>query len=368
MVRYAKILPLIFLLEACIDRYDLPDKLYVAQLVVSGAITNEAGPYEVRLAHSSPNDTIYTPPIVNATVILHDDAGESEQLVQGDHAGSYVTQHVRGVVGRKYWLTITIRDDEYYTDPQELLPPGEIDGLSYEFIQNALNRADPVKPHHAIDLLIDSRGVEGYPNLYRWRWRTIHEMRTYPENRTRIETRPCVAPPGFPCPPLIVPDIPPCAFALANDGATCSCCRCWYERKSEVVALSDNRSINAIDFKQAIGRLAVDDYFFIRSYIEVTQMSVTEEAYRFWDLVRRQQQANGSLFQPNNFPIRGNVKSRSDSKFVSLGYFGVYGMTKKSIFINRFDFPVSLDPPGIIFETCHGTYPGATYEMPEFWN
>lgn len=366
MVRYAKILPLIFLLDACIERYELPEGLYVPQLVVSGAITNEPGPYEIQLSLSSKNDTLYIPPVRNAIVVIHDDTGTEERL-KSSEPGRYITQNIQGVVGRKYWLTIKIEEQEYFTQPQELYPAGEIDSLYYVFLQNVINRSDPIKPHHALDLMIKSHGVDGYPNLFRWKWRTIHEMRTYPEYRTRFEPRSCSSPPDFPCPPLIVPDPPRCAFESANDGAPCSCCRCWFERNSEIVAVSNNRSINSIDFKQLLARLPADDYFFIRTFVEVSQLSMGNEAHKFWDLIKRQQDANGSLFQPNNFAIRGNVKSRTETNLVALGFFGVYGITKKSIFINPRDFPARLQPPGIITETCAGTYPGSSYEMPDFW-
>jgi hypothetical protein len=367
MTRYAKILPFIFLLDACIERYDLPDNMYTATLVVSGSITNQPGPYLVQLSMSSKPDTAYTPPVNEAVVMMHDNMGQSEQL-RNDGAGRYITQSIRGVVGRKYWLTISVGEEEYFTEPQELYPPGEIDKLHYAFLENAINQSDPIKPHHAIDLMIDSRGVDGYPNLFRWRLSTTHEMRTYPDLRTKELPRSCIGPPDFPCPPLIVPDVPKCAFAFANDGAACSCCRCWFTRKSELVSISNNRAVDGNVFRGTqIARVAADDYFFIRTFVEVEQLSLSEEGYKFWDLVKRQQEANGSLFQPNNFPIKGNIKSSNPDKKTPLGYFGVYGITRKSIFINPFDFPIYLEPPGIITETCAGIYPGASYEMPAFW-
>ncbi len=367
MFKYAKILPLIFLLDACIETYDLPDRLYSAQLVINGAITDEPGPYTVQLSMSSKIDTTYKPPVFGALVMIHDNTGESERLMHIG-GGRYTSKSIRGIVGRKYWLTISTGEKEYYTEPQELLPSGEIDSLYYHFEQNVINLDDPLKPHHAIDLTIDSRGVDGYPNLFRWKWRAIHEMRTYPHLRTREEPRSCSGPPDFPCPPLIVPDIPKCAHADANDGAPCSCCRCWFERRSEIVSLSNNRAVDGNDFRgQQVARLAADDFFFIRTFVEVHQMSMSEEGYKFWDLVKRQQEANGSLFQPNNFHIPGNVRSRSEDVEAPLGFFGVYGVTKKSMFIRNFDFPIYLEPPGIIPETCAGKYPGASYEIPDFW-
>lgn len=369
MTKYAKILPLIFLLESCIEAYDLPDELYVSRLVVSGMITNEPGPYEVTLSMSSKIDSVNsTPfPITNATVTIHDDAGTSERLGHFWN-GRYMTNRIQGVVGRKYWLTLAINEDTYYTDPQELLPPGEIDSVYYLFRENAINQSDPSKPQHALDFMINSRGTDGYPNLFRWTWRAIHEMRTHPELRTREIPRSCASV-YMPCPPLVVPDIPPCASEAGQfQTVQCSCCKCWYERKSEISSVSNNRLIDGIEFKnELMARVPASDYFFIRTFLEVKQVSVTDVAHKFWSLVRSQQDANGSIFQPNNFPIPGNIKSVSEGAKPLLGFFGVYGVAKKSIFINPHDFPLYLEPPGIIPQTCASKYPGASYVKPDFW-
>lgn len=361
MTKFAKLFPLIFLLDACIERYDLPQDLYVSNLVVDGAITNEAGPYHIQLSTSSKLDSINTPPVFGATVTIHDNTGTSEELVETGK-GRYSTQDIQGVIGRQYWITVQVGEQLYYTEPQQLFPPGYIDSLYYQFLQNSINLSDPIKPHHAIEVMVDSRGVEGYPNLLRWRWRSIHELLTHPQLRTREEPRNCSGPPDFPCPPLIVPNAPPCS------APPCECCRCWYERKSEISSVSNNRAVDGINFKgQQIARVAADDYFFIRTFIEVHQMSLSEEGYKFWDLVKRQQDGNENLFQPNTFSIPGNVKAMDPTALPVLGFFGVYGVAKKSMFVNPFDFPLYLEPPGIITETCRGTYPGASYEKPDFW-
>ena len=68
--------------NSCIDEYWPELDKYENLLVVDGYISNEPGPYEVKLSLSSKVDQLTTNPVPNATVIIMDDQGVSEVLTE----------------------------------------------------------------------------------------------------------------------------------------------------------------------------------------------------------------------------------------------------------------------------------------------
>lgn len=92
---------------------DLNYKDNQSNIVIEGNITNEAGPYFVKITRSiSLSATGTYPTIDNALVRINDDAGNSETLTpQGN--GVYQTNTLTGVEGRTYTLTVKAENQTY---------------------------------------------------------------------------------------------------------------------------------------------------------------------------------------------------------------------------------------------------------------
>lgn len=102
-----------FLFTGCEKVVDLKYKSNQSRIIIEGNITNEAGPYFVKITKSiSLPDTGAYPAIDNAIVSISDDAGNSEILTpQGN--GTYRTTGLAGVEGRTYTLTVQAEDQTY---------------------------------------------------------------------------------------------------------------------------------------------------------------------------------------------------------------------------------------------------------------
>jgi hypothetical protein len=105
----------ILLLTGCEKKVTLQYKANQSNIVIQGNITNEPGPYLVKITRSiSLPDTGSYPVIDNAIVTIGDDAGNSETLTpQG--MGNYSTSALQGVEGRTYTLTVKTGDHTYTT-------------------------------------------------------------------------------------------------------------------------------------------------------------------------------------------------------------------------------------------------------------
>lgn len=84
-----------------------------SKIIIEGNITNEAGPYYVKLTKSIPiSETGINPAVDGAVVTISDDAGNSETLT-AEGNGVYSTQALLGTEGRTYTLTVKIADEVY---------------------------------------------------------------------------------------------------------------------------------------------------------------------------------------------------------------------------------------------------------------
>jgi hypothetical protein len=375
-MRFIRILPLLWLLaDACVDRIDLPVISSEPVLVVDGLLTDRPGPHTVKLLLAfSARDTLRFPTYVRgATVTIEDDAGNVEPLPE-DAAFMYNTSaDFRGVVGRKYRLSIVTKEGNNYESAwEELFPSGELANISFEFRDDVINKDSPTAPHDQFAISVNGKGVTDYPNLYRWRWKGTYEFRTYPELHKKLVPNPA-SPTGYD----EVPDPLPCSgfsfnpvTGVVSQGRECICCNCWATEYGTEGRVSKNESVMDMTFNDVfVTNITVDAWrFYQKYYIEIDQMSVSENVYQFWKLVEAQQSGAGNIFQPNVVRVKGNVTSLTDPGETVLGIFSVSALSTKGIFIDRYqDIPGVAPNNEIRTVDCRTFRSDATNEKPPFW-
>lgn len=104
------------------------------RLVVAGEITNEPGPYSVRLTRST--SYFYNRPApaeLGATVTISD-GEQTFILTDDDNDGTYWTDSAaRGVPGRTYTLNIKLTNGEEYEAVDHMPIPNRFDTIYYEY-------------------------------------------------------------------------------------------------------------------------------------------------------------------------------------------------------------------------------------------
>jgi hypothetical protein len=134
-------------LSSCSEEFDFEFEEQEALLVVEGCITNQAGPYYVRLTQSlsevvkpdySFSFSSPEKPVTDAVVRISDDIGNSESLryigkregMYPENEGWYVVENLQGVVGRTYTLAIEWKGEIYTArDRMEAVP--EIEKIDF---------------------------------------------------------------------------------------------------------------------------------------------------------------------------------------------------------------------------------------------
>ncbi|MGV3641810.1 MAG: DUF4249 domain-containing protein, partial [Adhaeribacter sp.] len=271
-----------FLASACIEPLDLRPQPGDKLLVVDGLVTNEAGPYTVRLSRTAPYSAYSEPWNTaerGAVVTITDDQGQVEKLSETS-PGIYQTsgQGLQGQVGRSYTLHISTKAGKtYQSQPQLLAPVSDIDSLYTEVRQQKiLNSAGNEQLVHVVEVFVDTRDPAESENFYMWQWEGVYRVNAQPWNHT-IKVRGQSVP------------------------APKDCCQtCWVSEFTNSINVRDDRLGNGqLRRRHLVTQVPVNERTFEQKYrIEVKQLSLSQEAYRYWSVLRNQVSRVGNIQDP----------------------------------------------------------------------
>ncbi len=350
---------------SCIDPININVDSDPGNLVVDGLITDKDGPHTIKLGRSVSYFDRSSNPLLNrevgATLQILSSSGQLE-LLNEVSPGTYETSNnFKGTVGESYVLTIQLTNGKIYQSEPEIMTQNVgIDSLilSYDF-RNITNKNNIVLQVNGVNVEIRPNSIESANSYYRWRYSSIHEIKTFPELRTKnVEGG-------------TIPDPPPCSgYIVAIDGrlqqiANCTCCECWVSEFSSKVITSKLNFVEGFINADLAFIEDVNGIFSIRYFIEVEQLSLSRSAHEFWTLLEAQQN-QGSLFDQPAGRINSNVFSTDDPEEIVLGYFGASSSEKISRFIDPAFFPVRITQMDSIKNDCRQEE-NASSEKPSFW-
>lgn len=129
---------LVLLFTSCEKQIDIDLNSAEPKIVIDGAVTNEPGPYTVKISKtvnfSDPNTF---PPVRGATVIISDNAGIIDTLSETS-PGLYKTAVLAGIPGRIYNLKVVAEGKNFFavsTMPQVV----NLDSLSFDLFTSKGN-------------------------------------------------------------------------------------------------------------------------------------------------------------------------------------------------------------------------------------
>jgi len=274
------ILVTFFCLIACEVPISVEYEVSEPKIVVDGLITDEPGPYEVKLSYSS----AYTSgsdgnniAVSGALVIISDDTG-TEEVLREENPGLYLTdESFRGNIGRKYTLSIITAEGKMIeSHPEEMLPVPEVDSIYYIFQQISSDKDQG----HEVYVIVNDPGDE--KNYYRWKWDGYYR------------------------------------FYMVNERSTNACFKHEFDINRISVVSDRDFDGNKIYFPVSFVKHFSNDYYLIH----VHQYSITESAYKFWNALSEQSTNVGSIFDPQPARIKGNLFYIDDTEEPVYGYFG----------------------------------------------
>ncbi|WP_347157964.1 DUF4249 domain-containing protein [Pontibacter chitinilyticus] len=348
-LKYLFLSALLLLVSGCIDPLELNIGSDAKRLVVDGLITNEPGPYTVKLSMSEPYAT-YTGgrsvAVQEAAVVISDEQGTREELTETS-PGIYQTSinGIRGEVGHTYTVTIRTKEGRTYTSaPEMLLPVAELDSLYAEVKpQQVLNSENIEETVYVVNVYADAQDPVQAKNFYRWQWEGTYRVSTQPWDYSE-KVRGVRVPMPKDC-----------------------CAICWITNHTNNVNVQDDRLINGGGIKHhLVTQLPVTAQTFgTKYYLEVKQLSVSEAAFDFWSTLGEQISTVGSIQDPPPATIIGNISSIDNPEEKVLGFFGASAVSRKTIFVRREE--LGVNPGELILPDDCRVLAGSTTEQPSFW-
>jgi hypothetical protein len=371
-LKFIHILCCIFLVfDSCIDSFDIKLNDIQKYIVIDGLITDQPGPYTIKLFRSASLDDQLSPAVLitGAFVVIKDDLNNTYALTEIT-AGNYKTPaNFQGTVGRTYVLQMKISENEQYESlPQKLLPVGEIEKVYYEFVQveDSVTSNLANDPKNGFHIYLDGTVLPEQNKLVRWRTVGTYEITTYPANRKKPSNGLII---------IMIPDPPLCSglslIPYVHVVGPCTCCLCWPSIYDPEPILSESKFLN----NDHVERLelafvpARKDFFSKKYYFKVEQMSVTPEAFAFWQSIKKQAGTGSDLFQTPSGKTAGNMKPIGNTKTPIIGLFGVSAVRSHSLFIDKNEVPYRVWAPERFEESCMKIITRYnTNVKPDYWN
>jgi len=312
-------------LNSCVDEYFPEIDKYENLLVIDGAITNQPGPYEIRLSLSSSVERPGFLPYTGAQVIVEDNQGNEEvftEIEPGIHVST--VDGLQGVIGLKYRIVIRTPDEkEFQSSFQELKKPVEIANVYAEVYSK--ETGDEYRPEYGYQFYVDSEPAETDSAYLMWRAKGAYKYQSDFLIRYIYDKR--------------VLSVFPKSDSLYT---------CYHDDIYTGIYTLDMSKLSAPE----VNRFPLNYVntntrkLSIRYSLFVKQYTITEGAYDYYSRLKDVNTQQGSLYTQQPYQIKGNVYDVLDTQYPILGYFLVAGVKEKRIFVDR--------PPSIQVEFYYG--------------
>lgn len=274
-------------------------------LVVEGLLRTDSVPCQVTLSYSgifNENGAQLPLYVDDATVYVRSDGGDSIPLVH-QQGGLYLSQGTGpvGEVGKTYTLCINLADGRRYaSQPEKVVPVPH--NLEIDSIGLADFNVLPLFPDlHGADVMIRFQDPADRQNYYRWTCQGY-----LPRQST-----------GVPCAPF--------------DPQVCHQ-YCYQAFQDHTLRIFSDEHVNGSEIRYHT--IQVDPYYGPgRHFLAISQMSITREAFQFWELYEDQTNRTGSILDPLPSPLQGNIYNVHDSSDLALGYFGASDVYVKKVIL-----------------------------------
>jgi hypothetical protein len=292
-------------------------------LVVDGQITDQTGPFRVKLSNTVPVSDVYTPsPVLNANVHILDDQGNSFQLI-GNSQGVYETadKYLKGISGNKYTLTITTLDDglEYISTAVTMQEVPGIDSLYFEQVKKPRINQGIVFEDNWLNIMLDSHDATDKTKYWQYSFEETWEVNLLADAVKVSHSQQYAE-----------------NFEWQFIGPTDNKKVCWVTTPSTSILL-DNTTKNPVN---EIKRFPIqligpgDSRLHIRYSILVKQYSIDADIYNYWNQLKDFNERTGGIYNRIPAPVFGNITC-SDGITKALGFFSASSIKEKRIFITR---------------------------------
>jgi hypothetical protein len=312
----------LILLTGCIDPYTPPAIEQEAAILVIDGFINITGESTIRLSRSQNiSDTNIPLAESNALISVEDEAGTKVFLTEAE-AGKYILPQ-QTFTSNNYRLNILTKDlKEYQSSFEPILVSPSIDSLTWNLTDNL-----------GVQVNVNTHEFEKPKGFYRWTfeetWLYTSKYQSffmYNYDTRKVELRP--------------DNIFECYRSASSTDILIE----------STIRLSQNEIPNfPITYIPNNSERLRYQYSII-----ATQYSITEDAFSYWQQLKKTTEDLGTLFGPLPSQVTGNFQCISNPSEPVIGYFAIGNAATKRIFIsaNQLLGPPVYDTP---YENCEAS-------------
>ncbi|WP_420149551.1 DUF4249 domain-containing protein [Spirosoma sp.] len=351
------ILLVLYLPLACVDPEDRVLSSTKSILLVDGTITDRAEPQIIKLSQAQADrltGQFSTRPLTKAIVEVIID---SAQVIpcQETLAGSYqLPADFKGQIGHAYQLRFMLSDGTRYISSQQVMPAvPPIDKITARFNPTSLSPQQLNGYTAAHDLFVDSQDPADQHNYYRWEWKlwerqywchscrqgvysiykvlpNVYRARDYFVTGTELYED-CFSPPAGKAGEE-APEVPQEDW-IYDYGCRTPCWQLIYGY--DLMVFDDHLTNGSPIHQQRVAQIPFYDTG--PGLVDIRQLSLTADAYRYYKLFQEQTQHTGGLADSPPTALGGNVYQVDHPQVRLIGYFSASAVSLVHYWLDRND-------------------------------
>ena len=317
-MKFSLFIFLILAVYACRDKYESPvNSPTTGYLVAEGFINTGIGSSTVTLSRVNK----LTDPIIvkvrSAVVQIENDNNQAFALTETSN-GVYTSGQLNLDTSRNYRLRIRTQDNKTYLSAfAKSRTTPVIDSVSWTY------------DNSGVQIYANAHDINNSTRYYRWEYEQAWEIHS----------------PYLPILKYVFTPIPggnrnSVTWIYPNGDVDTSKFRCWqYGNSTSIIIGSTAKLTNDIIRMPMIFIPRRSRPISILYSILVKQYAISKEEYEFLDIMRKNTEITGSIFDAQPSQLKGNLECITNQGEPVIGYIGVSSLEQKRIFINNRQLP-----------------------------
>lgn len=301
----------LLILSACVEPFDSPvNSLPNSYLVVEGIISNGKSTFQLsRTTHLNEGNGIME---TNAQVYIENESGTQSYVLDEKEEGVY--EAILDLNQEdQYRLKIhTTNESEYVSDFVSLVASPEIDSITWEAVNDDV-----------VQLYVTTHDPENNTRYYRWTYEETWQYRSpFYSNLDYVDGE-----------------------IVSRDFTNNAIFDCWQSASStNILVNSTVRLQEDVVYKQPLLAINTNSNSRLDAKYSmlVKQYALTKEAFEYWDLLKKNSENLGTLFDPQPSQLPGNLHCTTQPDEPVLGFVSAGAVAEKRLFIRRSEIPIFI--------------------------
>lgn len=303
------------LLFSCKEKY-IADSLNSSRyLVVEGNINNGNDSTIIQISRSEQLNSTQTTPESSAKITIESIDGTTNIPLSEKAKGSYSIYGLNLNTNNKYRVRIITSDNQtYLSDTLSVLSNPAIDSVNWGYKDGG------------VQLYVNSHSSNTGTNYYKWDYKETFEFHSKYKSYLKISTI----------------NYYKAQFAWlgyrdsVNVTYDNNMYQCWKDVNSSDINISNtaNLSTNSIHYPLAWIEPGSEKLSIMYSVL-VKQYAISQEAYNFYNKIKKNTESTGTLFDPQPSDIRGNIHNINKPNEVVIGFMNICNAQSKRILIDN---------------------------------